>query len=418
MKKNLNPKFDTQRIGFYELCWGDIDLAFLFEVWNWNRYQPSELIGFCFITVRDLLHAQTTEIEIRDKKNKKTGTVKFNCIPSNYSNGLSTPPRRPKAPLPTLEDQQAPEKTASSQPLDKATSQKLAKHRREHVHSVPIPRLRIAHKKNPTNTPSTVALLSDTDEPSNFCLSSPLWKNPAVINVNSLPVSPRDEKRFIATTRQFPHKEIISEDHQPLSPNNISPSSPQSLNNDPELESQSSNSSRASSPHSFTNDPEPQNQQTNSLPSKSQTDRLSPFRPRAYPLLTDLPTQSSPPPNNTFPSNLQTDEPSSLRPRAYPLTNPPTQSPPTNNTFPSNLQTDEPSSLRPRAYPYPLITSPPTQSSPTINTFPFNPLTDQPPPFPFLNYNLCPKGVNGETVIIYYPVPVVSTVIIKDSIIT
>jgi len=74
---------------------GDIDLPFLFEVWDWNRYQPSGLIGLCFITVRDLLHAETTEIEIRYKKNKKTGTIKFNCVPSNYSEGSSRPPRRP-----------------------------------------------------------------------------------------------------------------------------------------------------------------------------------------------------------------------------------------------------------------------------------------------------------------------------------
>jgi hypothetical protein len=94
IKKTLNPKFDTHRVGFYELCWGDVDLPFLFEVWDWDRYKPSDLIGFCFITVRDLLKAETTEIEIRDKKDKKTGTLKFNCVPSNYSNDLSKEPRK------------------------------------------------------------------------------------------------------------------------------------------------------------------------------------------------------------------------------------------------------------------------------------------------------------------------------------
>jgi len=29
IKKNLNPKWPTRKLGFFELCWGDVDLPIL-----------------------------------------------------------------------------------------------------------------------------------------------------------------------------------------------------------------------------------------------------------------------------------------------------------------------------------------------------------------------------------------------------
>jgi len=86
VKNNLNPEWPTRKLGFFELCWGDVDLPILIEVYDWDRAKYSELIGLCFISLRELFYAKTTEIEIRDKKGKRTtGILKFNCIPSNLT---------------------------------------------------------------------------------------------------------------------------------------------------------------------------------------------------------------------------------------------------------------------------------------------------------------------------------------------
>jgi len=82
VKATLDPIWNAFRIGFYEMCRGNILVELLVECYDWDRFKTSDFIGSCKVTVKDLLEAKTDRFQLLNKENKPSGKLYIRCKPS------------------------------------------------------------------------------------------------------------------------------------------------------------------------------------------------------------------------------------------------------------------------------------------------------------------------------------------------
>lgn len=79
VKATLDPQWNPFRLGFYEMCRGNSLVELLIECYDWDRFKPSDFIGSCKITVKDLLEPKTDILQLVNKKNEKSGKLFLKC---------------------------------------------------------------------------------------------------------------------------------------------------------------------------------------------------------------------------------------------------------------------------------------------------------------------------------------------------
>jgi len=85
VKSNLNPLWQPFRVGFYELCKGNMKGELLIECYDWDRFKPSDFIGSCRVTVEELLEAkEELQMQLLSKKGTKSGVLRIRCAPSTF----------------------------------------------------------------------------------------------------------------------------------------------------------------------------------------------------------------------------------------------------------------------------------------------------------------------------------------------